>query len=42
ESKATGTIKSHQSFGKLVKYQIISDAVYIVDKIASAMHIVGL
>ncbi|CAF0895845.1 unnamed protein product [Rotaria sp. Silwood1] len=42
EAKTTGTIRSHQSFGKLVKFKTLSDAKYIVDKIGSAMHIVGL
>ncbi|CAF3939022.1 unnamed protein product [Rotaria sp. Silwood2] len=42
EPKSTGTMKSHQSFGKLVKFKTISNAKYIVDKIGSAMHIAGL
>jgi len=42
EPKKTGTMKSHRTYGKLVKYRNISDAKYIVDKIAGAMHIVGL
>ncbi|CAF1265249.1 unnamed protein product [Rotaria sordida] len=41
EPKATGTIRSHQSYGKLVKFKTLPDAKYIVDKIAGAMHIVG-
>ncbi|CAF4257432.1 unnamed protein product, partial [Rotaria sp. Silwood2] len=40
--KAIGTIRSHTSFRKLVKFKTISDAKYIVDKIESAMHAVGL
>ncbi|CAF1212266.1 unnamed protein product [Rotaria magnacalcarata] len=42
EPKTTGTIRSHQTYGKLVKFMKLSDAKYIVDKIATAMHIVGL
>ncbi|CAF3378372.1 unnamed protein product, partial [Rotaria sp. Silwood2] len=42
EPKATGTIRSHTSFGKLVKFKTISDAKYIVDKMGSVLHAVGL
>ncbi|CAF3246735.1 unnamed protein product [Rotaria sp. Silwood2] len=42
EPKATGTIRSQTSFGKLIKFKTISDAKYIVDKIGSAMYVIGL